>query len=212
LRAGARQSNRAPGDDFQPIFAQHAPMNQTGGQRLKAYFLGWQCRIRQIAVRQLGGMPMPAMRPRVSTKQGELIAPAVVSLLVPLEPAESTAYFKFQVQRTNEPEEAREAALEYLGADYFQLPENFSDEMTAVFGADSPLVVALLKAGETLLDFEQYAQRFRLDCKVRRLRTKEQAHDSSFWQARLFNPNLPKNAAVLAFKPDWKRAQADPTP
>jgi hypothetical protein len=114
------------------------------------------------AVRQLGGMPMPGMRPRVTTKQGELIASGMVSLLVPLEPAESTAYLKFQVQRTNEPEEAREAALKYLGADYFQLPENFSDEMTAVSGAGSPLAGALLKAGEALLDFEQYAQRFRL--------------------------------------------------
>ena len=187
-------------------------MTANSGQRLKAYFLGWQCRIRQIAVRQFGGMPMSGMQPRVSTKQEELIAPAVVSLLVPLEPAESTAYFKFQVQRTNEPEEAREAALKYLGSDYFQLPENFSDETTAVFGAVSPLAEALLKAGEALLDFEQYAQRFRLICKVRRLRMEEPARELSFWQARLFNPNLPKNAAVLGFKPDWKRAQADPTP
>jgi hypothetical protein len=69
-----------------------------------------------------------------------------------------------------------------------------------------------LKAGETLLDFEQYAQRFLLVCKVRRLRSEEPAHDSSFWQARLFNPNLPKNATVLAFKPDWRRAQAAPAP
>jgi hypothetical protein len=187
-------------------------MTANSGQRLKAYFLGWQCRIRQIAVRQFGGMPMPGMRPRVSTKQGEPIAPSMVSLLVPLEPVESTAYFKFQVQRTNEPEEAREAALKYLGSDYFQLPENFSDEMTAVFGTDAHLTGVLLKAGEKLLDFEQYAQRFRLVCKVRRLRANEPAHASSFWQARLFNPNLPKDAAVLAFKPDWKRADADPTP
>jgi hypothetical protein len=187
-------------------------MNQTGEQRLKAYFLGWQCRIRQIAVRQLSGMPMPGMQPRVSTKQEELIAAAMVSLLVPLEPAESTAYLKFQVQRTDEPEEAREAALKYLGSDYFQLPENFSDEITAVFSAVSPVAEALLKAREALLDFDQYAQRFRLICRVRRLRTEEPARESSFWQARLFNPNLPKDAAVLGFKPDWKRAQAEPTP
>jgi hypothetical protein len=47
---------------------------------------------------------------------------------------------------------------------------------------------------------------------VRRLRSEEPARESSFWQARLFNPNLPMNAAVLGFKPDWKHAQADPTP
>ena len=187
-------------------------MTANSGQRLKAYFLGWQCRIRQIAVRQFGGMPMPGMRPRVSTKQGEPIAPSMVSLLVPLEPVESTAYFKFQVQRTNEPEEAREAALKYLGSDYFQLPENFSDEMTAVFGADAHLTGVLLKAGEKLLDFEQYAQRFRLVCKVRRVRAKEPAHESSFWQAGCSIRTYQRMPRCLAFKPDWKRAHADPTP
>ena len=165
-----------------------------------------------MSVRQFDGMPMPAMRPRVSTKPDKPVVPAMVSLMVPLEPAASTAYFRFQVQKTNEPEEVREAALKYLGADYFQLPELFSDELTAIFAADSPVIAALLKAGEAILDFEQYAQSFRLVCKVRRLDDTDPARESSFWQARLFNPNVPSNAAVLAFKPDWKRASANPVP
>ncbi len=187
-------------------------MRQTDAQRLKAYFLGWQCRIRQISVREFGGQPMPATRPRVSTRSGKLILPAMTVLMVPEAPSVSTAFFKFQVQKSNEPDEVRGAALRYLGADYFQLPELFSDEMTAVFGAGSPTVASLIKAKVTLLEFEQYSQSFRMLCRARRLRAEEPARESAFWQARLFNPNLPKNAEVLSFKPDWKSAIANPNP
>jgi hypothetical protein len=187
-------------------------MRQIGGQILKAYFLGWQCRIRQISVREFAGQPTPAMRPRVSMKNGEVIMPAMAVLLVPQEPSESTAFFKFQVQKTNEMGELREAVLRYLGADYFQLPEQFSDEMTAIFASGSPAVSSFLEARDVVLDFEQYSQSFRILCRARRLGSKEPARESSLWQARLFNPNVPKNAEVLSFKPDWKSATADPMP
>jgi len=155
---------------------------------------------------------MPAMRPRVSTKSGRVIVPAMTALLVPEEPSASTAFFKFQMQKTNEMEEARAAALNYLAADYFQLPELFSDEMTAVFAGGSPSVASLLRAKDLLLDFEQYSQRFHIACTVRNLRPAEPARESSLWHARLFNPNVPQDAKVLGFKPDWKRATADPMP
>jgi hypothetical protein len=187
-------------------------MRQVGNRILKTHFLGWQCRIRQQSVREFDGQPMPAMQPRVSTKIGTVIMPAMAVLLVPQEPSVSTAFFKFQVQKTNEMEEARAAALNYLAADYFQLPELFSDEMTAVFSAGSPSVASLLRARDVLLDFEQYSQSFRIACTVRALRPAEPARESSLWQARLFNPNVPQEAKVLGFKPDWKRATADPMP
>jgi len=187
-------------------------MRHVGGRILKAHFLGWQCRIRQQSVRQFGGQPTPAMRPQVSAKSGRVIVSAMTVLLVPEEPAASTAFFKFQVQKTKEVEEARAAAINYLAADYFQLPELFSDEMTAVFAAGSPSVASLLRAKDMLLDFEQYSQRFHVACTVRSLRPAEPARESSLWQARLFNPNVPQDAKVLGFKPDWKRATADPIP
>jgi hypothetical protein len=186
-------------------------MPTADGQTLKARFLGWQCRIRQISVREFGGQPMPAARPRVSSKSGELIVPAMTMLLIPQKPSASTAFFKFQVQKTNEPEEMREAALQYLAADYFQLPELFSDEMAAVFAPQSPTAASLLIAKTAMLEFEQYSQKFRILCRTRRLAASE-ARESAFWQARLFNANLPNNVEVLGFKPDWKSAKADPMP
>lgn len=186
-------------------------MRQISNQALKSHFIAWQCRIRQLAARDFGGQPMPAMRPRASTRKGIVILPAMTVLLVPADPTASTAYFRFQMQRTNEPERVRQAGLGYLAGDFYQLPELFSDEMTAVFGPNSESAAALLKAEEVLLDFDQFSQTFRMFCKVRSLRPGP-ARDSSLWQTRLFNPNIPNDATVLAFKPDWKNAAADPLP
>lgn len=187
-------------------------MRAISDRTLRDHFLGWQCRIRQISARDYGGQPMPAMRPRVSSRKGEVLLPAMAVLLVPEEPSVSTAFFRFQVQKTNEAQKARDAGINYLAGDFYQLPELFSDELTAVFGAASETAAMLVRAREVLLDFEQYSQGFRMFCKVRRLAAGNSSHESSLWQSRLFNPNIPNDAAVLGFKPDWRSAAADPMP
>lgn len=183
-------------------------MKPISNSELRQYFLGWQCRIRQMAMRDHDGAPLPAMRPRVSRKSGEILASGVTVLLIPANPAPSTAFFRFQVQKTNDPRAVREAGVKYLGSEFYQLPELFSDRMTAVFGAASGLPVRIAAEREVLLDFEQYSQSFRMFCKLQKLAAKDTARDASLWQARLFNPNIPNEAMVLGFKPDWKTAQA----
>lgn len=185
-------------------------MRQISNQALKSHFIAWQCRIRQLAARDFGGQPMPAMRPRAGTRKGAVILPAMTVLLVPLDASPSTAFFRFQMMKTNEPEKARQAGLGYLAGDFYQLPELFSDELTAVFGPVSESARLLLKAKEVLLDFEQFSQSYRMFCKVRLV--SGPARDSSLWQTRMFNPNIPNDATVLGFKPDWKNAAANPLP
>lgn len=187
-------------------------MRAISDQKLRDHFLGWQCRIRQISARDYGGQPMPAMRPRVSGRNGEVMLPAMTMLLVPEEPSVSTAFFRFQAQKTNEAQRVRNAGINYLAGDFYQLPELFSDELTAVFGAGSEAAAMLVKAKEVLLDFEQYSQSFRMFCTVRRLPARSPARQASLWQSRLFNPNLPNDAVVLGLKPDWKNAAAEPMP
>jgi len=133
-------------------------------------------------------------------------------LLIEAVPQASTAFLKFQVQKHNEAERIFEAGVKYFGGEYYQEPEKFSDEMTAVFGADSPTAQAMLKAGDVLFDFEQFSQAFRMFCAVRRLPVKDPAREASLWQARIFNPRIPNDAMVLGFQPDWKNATADPMP
>jgi hypothetical protein len=187
-------------------------MQRISNQALRDYFIGWQCRLRQMAMRDHGGRPLPGMRPKVTGKSGGLLSPAVIVLLIEREPEASTAVLKFQITRTNEAERAFAAGVSYLGGEYYQRPELFCDEMTAVFGADSAAAAAMLKAREVLADFAQFSQSFRMFCKVRRLGARDAAREASLWQARIFNPMIPNDALVLGFQPDWKNASADPMP
>jgi hypothetical protein len=185
-------------------------MKRISNEALRDQFLGWQCRIRQIAVRQFDGQPMPAMQPSVWSRRGEILMPRMTMLIVKAEPRESTDFFRHQLKRTHDHAEARAAGLAYLAADYFQDPPSFSDEMTALFPAESSPATAILDARPVLLDFDQYSQRFRISCRVRLLESNDPARQATLWHNRLFNPNLAGNAAVLAFKPEWKSAESDP--
>ncbi len=185
-------------------------MQRVSNTALRDYFIGWQCRLRQIAMREYGGRPLPGMRPKVTRKSGEVLAAAITVLLIPEQPQASTAFLKFQVQRNNEAEKAQAAAVSFLGSEFYQRPENFSDEMTAVFGIDSPVARVMIAAKEALLDFEQFAQAFRMFARVRRLGAKEPAREASLWQTRIFNPRITNDALVVGFRPDWKNAVATP--
>jgi len=137
---------------------------------------------------------------------------AMTVLLIPEDSAVSTAYFKFQVQKTVDPAAVREAGVGYLAGGFYQVAELFSDEMTAVFGQGSEAANLMSKATEVVLDFEQFSQSFRMFCKVRKLSGKDHARDASLWQARIFNPGIANDAVVLGFNPDWKSAVAIPMP
>lgn len=175
---------------------------------LRAEFLGWQCRIRQIAFRDYGGQPLAAMRPRVSLRSGEVLLTAMTVLLVPVASVESTAFFRFQVQKTPDPNAVREAGIKYLAGGFFQDPDLFSDEMTAIFGADSKDAERILAAGRVTLDFDQFSQSFRMFCRTRVLAASAVAREASLWQARIFNRGIANDALVLGFKPDWKTVAA----
>jgi hypothetical protein len=185
-------------------------MRRIANAEMRDAFLGWQCRIRQIAMREYGGQPLPGMRPRVSTRKGKSLTSGLVVLLLPLEPRESTAFFRYQVQKTNEAQKTREAGLGYLGAEFYQLPELFSDAMAAIFQPNSPLAAEILKASEVLLDFEQFSQSYRMFCAVRRLAKRDPAREAALWQARIFKRDIGNDADVLSFTPDWTSANADP--
>ncbi|MFO1090783.1 MAG: hypothetical protein U1E46_14525 [Hyphomicrobiales bacterium] len=187
-------------------------MQRLSNDELMRYFLGWQCRVRQIAVRDFGGMPTPGMRPSVWTKKGELVLEAMTVLLAEKHPRDTAAFFRFQVQKTNEAEKARQAGLRFLGAEYFQQPELFTGELTAVFAPGSETAARLVKLKEVLLAFEQFSQRFRMFSKVRALKAGDGNREATLWHNRLFNPNVPNDAVVLAFRPDWKNTEADPWP
>jgi hypothetical protein len=185
-------------------------MSSAAPDDLRTRFLGWQCRLRQIAMRQDGGRPSPGMRPRIVTRQGKEIAGALTVLLVPKEPAESTAFFRFQVEKTFDPQEIYERGLGFLQGDFFQQPDTFDDRLVAVLPEDAPLSTALIAAKSCVLEFDQFRQTFRLPCKLRELGGGDEARDAAIWHNRIFNPTLPDSVRVIAFQPDWAAASAAP--
>jgi hypothetical protein len=176
---------------------------------LRDRFFGWQCRIRQIAMRQDGGRPSPGMRPLVLAGPGEEIA-ALTVLLVPREPDEVGAFFRFQVEKSADPREVYERGLAFLQADYFQDPKAFSDLLVAVLPEGSSGALSLEAAGVCVLEFDQWRQRFRVPCAVRLLSENDAARAAAVWHNRLFNPLLSDAVHVVAFQPDWAAATADP--
>ncbi len=177
---------------------------------LRDRFLGWQCRLRQMAVRQAGGRPTSGMRPEVRLAAGAEPLGAITTLIVRREPREATAQFRHMVRKTQDPAERYDAALATLAAAYYQRPQEFSDELTALFGPAPDLADRLLAAGHCVLDFEQYSQRYRLPCAARKLGEAEPAFQATYWHNALFNPALPGGLRVLGFQPDWARAEAEP--
>ena len=187
-------------------------MQRISNQALRDYFIGWQCRLRQIAMREYGGEPLPGLRPKVSTKSGAIILPAMTVLLIERDSSASTAFLKFQALRHNERQRTFEAGVRFLGAEHYQAPELFSDVVTAVFSKESEAATTMLRMREVLLDFGQFSQSFRMFCKVRRLKADEPFREASLYQTRIFNPAVPNDALVLGFTPDWKSAVASPFP
>ena len=179
---------------------------------IRDHFLAWQCLIRQSAMREHAGRPSPGMRPRVLDAKGRELAPALTVLLIPNEPEESTAFFRFQVMKTPDPRDVYERALTFLQADFFQEPETFSDRLVTVLPRDAALADTLLEEGACVLEFVQLRQSYRITAEVRALKSGHAVREAAIWHNRLFNPALPDNVHVLEFRPDWLSVEADPAP
>lgn len=179
-------------------------------EALALEFLGWQCRIRQHAVRRDGGRPSSGMRPEAFAADGSDPLGRIVVLIVKREWEEPAARFRFMAERTHDPADRYDAALKYLQADYYQRPGTFSEEMTALFGAGSGWVERLVGAGRCGLSFEQYGQAYRIKCEVRELPKEEGGYQLTYWHNRLFNPAMPGDVRVLGFMPEWSGAAISP--
>ena len=177
---------------------------------LRDNFLGWQCRVRQIAMREDGGRPMPGMRPHLSLTSDGNFSDEITVLLVRRDPVRDASQFRHMVLKTQDPAARYESAVQFLSATYYQRPREFSDELTGLFQPSMLLSRALLARGDCVLDFRQFSASYRLPCAVRRLGEDEPAYQATYWHNRLFNPNMPGNIIVLGFLPDWSKAEAEP--
>lgn len=175
---------------------------------LRNHFLTWQCRIRQIAMREQEGRPSQGMRPRVLDAGGEQLSAGVIVLLVREDSFESTEFLKFQVQKYNDPQDVYKKALIFLQSTHYHRAAEFSDEMTGLFGNDSELVERMTGDGKVTLEFSQFSQTYRIPCNTRLLGADEEAYQATLWHNRVFNPNIGSDIEIVGFQPDWDAAVA----
>lgn len=161
-------------------------------------------------MRSDAGRPSGGMTPRCVGTDGGEISPALITLVVPSDSYESTAFFKHQVRKTTDPRSVYEKGLEFLQSTHFQNSSRFSDELTALFSIGSTVATALLERQECVLEFGQYNQTYSLPCTVRELPSSDPAREATLWHNRIFNPEIPSDVHILGFRPDWSQAQAKP--
>src|SRR3984885_15907765 len=118
-------------------------LTQPAANALCREFIGWQCRLRQLAARQYGGRPMSGMRPRAVDAAGRELSPGIIMLIVESEPENSTELFRYEYSKTQDPNERCDRMVEILQGSYFQEPPRFTDLMTALFGPRSSLAALL---------------------------------------------------------------------
>lgn len=189
-------------DDHDPKIAILVPAHRA----LRRAFVGWQCRSRQMSVRRAGGRPDAAMRPRVLVPPADADAGRIVVLIRKNDSPDVTQRLRHLVRRTQDPADRRASALEFLASAYYQQPDTFSDEMTALFAPASRLADDLLQATRCTLAFEHPAESYRLAVRIAELAPADEAFQFTFWHNSLFNPALPGDVRVLALRPDWSRS------
>ena len=184
--------------------------DRTGsGRALRDHFMGWQCRIRQHAVRTGKGRPSEGMRPTVLRADGSEMG-AVVVLIIERDPDMTTAQFRHTVQRTLDPAERFEKAVDFLSSAYFQKAREFEPRLFALFGPASPGAAALVADGRCTLLFSQFSQSDRLPARVEDRDAGDPFAQGLIWHNAMFNPAQPPGCVPLAFDPVWDEGTAFP--
>ena len=177
---------------------------------LRTAFLKWQCRVRQLAMRDNAGRPDDAITPALFLSGRDEALGRIVTVLNRAPAHSLTPEMTHMAARTNDPAQRREAALAYFSATYYQSAARFSDILTATFPPGSIMAARIRKAQRALLSFDAYAQRFTLSCRVWKLSPQNPFHEATVAHNTLFNPSLPPGIEILGFEPDWNMSTSAP--
>ncbi|MGI9372717.1 MAG: hypothetical protein ACR2OJ_09495 [Hyphomicrobiales bacterium] len=175
---------------------------------LRSQFMKWQCRVRQIAMREREGRPDSAITPDVYLPAEDAPMGAIITLISKSLPFSKTPEMQHMYKRTNDPAQRREKALQLFSEAYYQKAQEFSDSLTASFQPNSKGAELLAQAGQCRLAFEGYGHYFDLPCSVETLASSHALYQATWWHNALFNANLSPDAQILAFVPDWENGKA----
>ena len=178
---------------------------------LQQHFLGWQCRVREYAMRNDEGRPTPGMCPTVFLESGEQVAPALKLVLVPAQPQESIQRLRFMSKKTYDPQERYKKAMQLLSSTFYQHIEDFSGLLTGLFPNDSSIAKILQTEKRCMLKFDYQQQSFSILCSVREFSKDKEDYEFTYWHNLLFNPYLSPEVKVIGFEPDWSKSSANPS-
>lgn len=179
---------------------------------LRDSFLRWQCRIRQMMMRENEGRPSEGVLPEVLLPGADASMGAIITVLSKGPEYSKTMEMQHMVRKTKDPALRRESALKFFSETYYQKGREFSDMLTATFAPGSQGAEAIRNAGYCRLEFSAFNQAYSLHCKVWALGENNPLWQSTYWHNMLFNPNLPADTTILGFEPDWSQCSADPSP
>ena len=177
---------------------------------LRDAFLRWQCRVRQMTMRDKMGRPDEGMCPELTLAGDTEPLGAIITVLNKLPTHSMVPEFQHMVKRTHDPAGRRDKALQLFSETYYQKSVEFSDTLTSSFPPNSPGAAKIREAERVTLTFEAYAQKFTLECKVWALTKGNALYQATWWHNHLFNPDLSGDAVILGFEPDWDASTAEP--
>ena len=177
---------------------------------LRKAFLRWQCRVRQMAMRDNFGRPDDGIMPAVHLEGAAEPMGHIITLINKSPGYSVTPELHHMAAKTNDPAQRREQAIRYFSATYYQKAGEFSDILTATFPPGSPGAAKIREAETVRLRFEAFTQTFDLTTKVWRLADHNPLCQATIAHNRLFNPDLHPNTEVLGFEPDWAASSSEP--
>ena len=178
---------------------------------IQDHFIGWQCRVRQYAMRNGEGRPSPGMRPDVILEDGKEVASSVTLLLVPELLQDSIRQFRYMAMKTQDPLERYKKAIQLLSSNFYQNVESFGGLMTGLFSRNSMTVNSLLKNQRCILEFNFQKQKFRVIADIKFMSKNNLEYEFTYWHNFLFNPYLSPDVSVIGFEPVWSETIADPS-
>jgi hypothetical protein len=174
-------------------------------EQLKEQFIGWQCRIRQYAVRKDEGRPSPGMQPVLEVR-GQGVGPLNVQI-VKTDSEQITREFRFMMHKTQDPRDRYTNIIKMLSEYYYQIPAEFDEELTAVYSTGSELADQLVEAGRCMLRFDQGNQVYSLNCQTRLIPRDDAKYQATYWHNHLFNPAMPGVVKIVGLTPDWEDSE-----
>jgi len=167
-------------------------------------FMKFQCRARQMIMRDNLGQPDDSITPTIYLKGNIKPITKIITLIHKLPEYSALSELMHIARKTNDPSQRRDQAVKLLSASYYQKHREFTDVLTATFAPNSNLAEILISVGSCRLLFDAYSHRFERNFTVNKLERSEFLFRSTIMHNQLFNPNLHPETIVLSFSPEWE--------